>query len=435
MPWQNQTIDVAREIDPATGDLAHPVVVITLQRQGGKTVLSGSNTTHVCLTEPDASCWYTQQDRRHARDTLLKLAKRVRRSPFAPPFTKIRESNGSESIEFPTGSAYSIFAPSDDALHSTSNRLVNIDEGWTFDQVRGDELLQAIVPTFATVDGQLWIFSAAGNYRSTWFKGLVDAGRLAAEAGATTGMAYFEWGIGDDVDPTDLAAVAAAHPANGYTLRPRALADAAALMSPEEFARAYGNRWTGITTDRVIPALLWSLAADALAPLPSRGQLALALEVDIDGASAAILAGWRDPAGVGHVEVLDVRPGVSWVPARLRELILKLDPRATWYDAKGPAVDVGDECRLAGIDLHPATIDDVAGAAPKFLRGLADRTVRYRPHPALDDAAAAVGKREVGDRWLWARRVPEALVAPIIAASLALWAYDHTPPPARFKIR
>jgi len=59
MPWQDDTIDVAREIDPATGELAHPVVVITVQRQAGKTVLSGSNATHVCLTEPDMTCWYT----------------------------------------------------------------------------------------------------------------------------------------------------------------------------------------------------------------------------------------------------------------------------------------------------------------------------------------------------------------------------------------
>lgn len=434
MPWQDQCVDVAREVDPVTGELAHPVVVITVQRQAGKTVLTGSNSTHVCLTEPDATCWYTQQDRRHARDTLLKLAKRVRRSPFAPPFTKIRESNGSEAIEFPTGSSYAIFAPSDDSLHSTSNRLVNIDEGWTFDQVRGDELLQAIVPTFATVDGQLWIISAAGNSQSTWLHSLVDAGRLAAEAGSTTGMAYFEWGIGDDVDPADLAAVAAAHPANGYTLRPRALADAAALMSPGEFGRAYGNRRTGITGDRAIPALLWSLAGDATTPLPGRGRLALALDVDIDGASAAIVGAWRHD-GVGHVEVFDVRPGVSWVPARMRELVANLDPWAVWYDPKGPAGDVGDECVAAGLDLHPATFDDVSAAASRFLRGLADRTTRHRPHPAMDAAAAAVVKREVGDRWLWGRRVPDALVAPIIAATLAMWAYDHTPAPARFKIR
>ena len=435
MPWQDQVIDVAREIDPDTGELAHPIVVITLQRQSGKTVLSGSNAIHLGLTETDRLLWYTQQDRRHARDTLLKgLFPRIRRSPFKPPFTTLRKANGSEAVEFPTGSSYAIFAPSDDALHSTANRLVCIDEGWSFDQVRGDELLQAIMPTFTTVDGQLWIFSTAGNHTSTWFKSLVDAGRLAAESGATTGMAYFEWGIADDVDPADLAAVALAHPANGYTLRPAALRAAAGLMSPAEFARAFGNRWTGITAERPIPAIIWSLAADTLTPLPGRGRLALALDVDIDGASAAIVGAWR-VGGVGHVELFDVRPGVSWVPARLAELVRNLDPWAVWYDPKGPAGDVGDECLSVGVDLHPATFDDVSAAAPRFLRGLAAKTVLYRPHPALDDAAAAVIKREVGDRWLWGRRVPESLVASIIAATLALWAYDHTPAPARFKIR
>src|SRR4029079_11641960 len=88
---------------------------------------------------------------------------------------------------------------------------------------------------------------------------------------------------------------------------------------------------------------------------------------------------------------------------RLAELVRNLDPWAVWYDPKGPAGDVGDECLLTGLDLHPATFDDVTAAAPRFLRGLADRTTRYRPHPAMDTAAEAVIKTEVGDRWLVGR--------------------------------
>ena len=130
-----------------------------------------------------------------------------------------------------------------------------------------------------------------------------------------TGMAYFEWGIADDVDPTDLDAVAAAHPGNGYTLRRQALADAAVQMKPGEFARAYGNRWTG-AAERVIPAMLWNRARDESTPIPARGQLALAFDVGVGGRGgghrprvARPGRGWR------MWSWLDVRPGLGLAAA------------------------------------------------------------------------------------------------------------------------
>jgi hypothetical protein len=430
MPWQRQVADVALEIDPATGEWAHPLVVCTIQRQAGKTVLLGANSVHRCLSGPDRECWSTAQDRVHARQSFMKLVKRIRHGVMSPPFTKIRESNGSESISFPNGSAYGIFAPSDDALHGTTNALVNIDEAWSFDESRGTELMQAILPTFATVAGQLWITSAAGTYRSTWLRSLIEAGRLVAESGTTTGMAYFEWSIGEDTDIADLAAVAAAHPAWGHGLRPAALADASRIMTPEEFARAYGNRWPSSSGgDSVIPSMIWSLAADDITTaLPDPGICSLGLDVGRDGADAAIVAAWRSGDGIGHVELVDSRPGTSWVPERLIELAAKLKPRAVLYDRMGPAVAVGDACQRARVrGISAVTLDDLAGAASAFLTGLSDRTIRVRPHPVLDVAAGVATRRMVGERWVWDRRDTAQSVAALIAATLALWAFDHTP--------
>lgn len=436
MPWQRLVLDTATEVDQVTGEWAYPLVVLTVQRQAGKTVLVGANSVHRCLSRVDAECWYTAQRRQNARDNFMKLVRRIRRSPvLAPPFAKIRESNGSEAITFPTGSSYGLFAPTDEALHGTANALVNVDEAWTFDEVRGDQLQQAIMPTFTTVDGQLWIFSAAGNADSTWLNTLMDTGRLAADAGSTTGMAYFELGIGDDVDPTDLAAVQAAHPANGYTLRPGALAAAAAAMKPEEFARAYGNRRTAGVGGGAIPALVWARAADTLTPLPEPGGLALGFDVGRDGEDAAIVAAWRDKAGVAHVEVADLRPGTTWLVPRLAELCERHRPRAIRYDRLGPAVAAGDAARLSGVDADPVTFDDLTAACPALLAGLAALTVRHRPHPGLDAAVAAAGRRDVADRWVWGRRAANATIAALVAATVAVWAYDHSPPVTRFKVR
>jgi hypothetical protein len=436
MPWQRLALDVANEIDTVTGEWAYPIVVLTVQRQAGKTVLVGSNSVHRCLSGVDRECWYTAQRRQAARKNFMKLVKRVRRSPvLGPPFAKIRESNGSETITFPTGSAYGLFAPTAEALHGDSNALVNVDEAWSFDEVKGDELEQAIMPTFTTVDGQLWIFSAAGNADSTWLNALMDTGRLAVEAGATSGMCYLEFGISDDTDPADLAAVEAQHPARGYTLRPAALAAAAAKMKPDEFARAYGNRRTGVAGGGAIPGPVWTLAADTLGPLPEPGGLALGFDVGRDGADAAIVAAWRDWAGVAHVEVADLREGTSWLVPRLVELAERHRPRAIRYDRMGPAVAAGDAAALAGLDVEAVSFEDLAAACPALLAGLAARTVRHRHHPGLDAAVAAAGRREVADRWVWGRRTATSSIAALVAATVAVWAYDHAPPHVPFRVR
>ena len=369
----------------------------------------------------------------------MKLTRRVRRSPLRPPFAKIRESNGSEELMFPTtGSSYGLFAPTDEALHGTANALVNVDEAWAFDSVQGAALLQAIMPTFSTVDGQLWIFSAAGDASSTWLRELVDAGRLAAPPGAgpppAGSMAYFEFGIPDDVDATDIDAVMAHHPATGFTLRRDALMAATALMRPDEIGRAFGNRWASTAAPSAIPDLVWRMAADPGVPLPDPGGLALALEVGQDGRDAAIVAAWRDPDGIARVELAEHRESTTWVVPRLLELVQAYDPVAVRYDRMGPAVAVGDEAVRAGVDIEPVTVDELTAGCAGMLAGLAARTIRYRPHPALSAAATAASTRPVGDRWVWARRTSSASVAAIVAATVAVWAYDHAEPVRPFTI-
>jgi hypothetical protein len=439
MPWQNYVSAVAGEIDPATGEYAHPIVVLTVQRQAGKTVLVGSTNVHRCLTTFDRECWYTAQTRADARKNFMKLMRRVRRSPLRSPFAKIRESNGSEELMFPaTGSSYGLFAPTDEALHGTANALVNVDEAWAFNSVEGAALLQAIMPTFSTVDGQLWIFSAAGDASSTWLRELVDAGRLAAPLGAgpppAGSMAYFEFGIPDDLDATDVDAVMAHHPATGHTLRREALVAAAALMSHDEFSRAFGNRWATTAAPAAIPDLVWRMAADPGVPLPDPGGLAFALEVGQDGRDAAIVAGWRDGDGIARLELAEHREGTTWLVPRLVELVQAHDPVAVRYDRMGPAVAVGDEAARAGVDVTPVSVDELTAACAGMLAGLAARTIRYRPHPALNAAAAAASTRPVGDRWVWARRTSSASIAAIVAATVAVWAYDHAEPVRPFTI-
>jgi hypothetical protein len=218
------------------------------------------------------------------------------------------------------------------------------------------------------------------------------------------------------------------HPAYGLTIGAPAMRAALEQLGPEEFARAYGNRWIA-TSARVIPASVWAAAADSEAPTPEPGRLSFGFDVAVDSSDASIVAAWRDAAGVAHFEVDTNEAGASWVPGRLVELRDRWQPLSISYDAAGPALDVADEATRLGVELEAIKARDYAAACNAMLRGLTDGTVRYRPHPKLDDAAAAAGRRALGDSWAWGRRLTSVSLSPLTGGTVALWGWEHAPAP------
>lgn len=443
MPWQRHVVDVGTELNP-DGSWAYRIVVVTVQRQAGKTTLLGPKIAHRCLTKTDARCWLTAQRRQDARDIWADVAQRVSRSPLASR-VKVRRSNGSESLTFPTGSTFRVFAPTEDALHGKANECVDVDEAWAFDAAQGAALEQAILPSFTTTGGQLWIVSTAGTAESAWLREHVERGRAAVEADRRDTVAYFEWSLADDAvavvtrgleaaasDADRAAAFAAvldAHPAAGRTLRVDALEQAASSMSPGDFLRAFGNRWTR-TADRVIADHAW---AAVLAPTwpPPPGQVALAFDVAVDRSDAAIVAAWRDTdTGPIRVDVVEAHPGTGWLADRVAALAARWRPLAIGHDQAGPAGDVADELRRRGVELVSTTAREYAAACASFLAAVTDRRVEHRGQDALDDAVAAAAQRPLGDAWAWSRRGSAGSIAPLVAATLAAWAFDHKPAPA-----
>jgi hypothetical protein len=157
--------------------------------------------------------------------------------------------------------------------------------------------------------------------------------------------------------------------------------------------------------------------------------VAFGFDVAVDRSNGATVAAWRDTDGNGRIEVDQVRPGASWIPGRLAELADRWSPVAVAYDATGPALDVADQARRAGVELAPVTGRDYAAACLGLLEAVvADvPSLRHRRNPDLDAAAAAAVRRPSGDAWVWGRRQSTESLAPLTAATLALWAFDHAP--------
>jgi hypothetical protein len=455
MPHQRQIADVATEVLP-DGSWAYGIVVVELQRQGGKTHLVNPMGCERCATQRDAMAWFTAQTRQDARDTFTEgYMKRLESSPLGAR-VKARRSNGSEGLWFPTGSSFRVFAPTPDAMHGKANALVVVDEAWAFTDVRGLELEQAILPTFTTTGGQLWIISAAGTAESAWLRRWVEAGRAAVELGRTEGLAYFKWGLADDLRhqveqgldagklddqaPEFLAAlqlVLAAHPARPSvehpgTLNLSALRQAALSMRPGEFLRAYATCWTQ-AEERVIPAASWAAGQARTWPEPEV-PVALGFGVAMDRSDAAVVAAWRDrPDGPMRWDVLERRTGpASWVAPYVQDLRARRKLAAIAHNG-GPAADVADQLVRAGVPLEPPlglATRDYAAACSGTLAAIMEGQLEHRGQPELDAAVAAAARRELGDgSWAWSHRASAASIASLVGGTVAGWAFDHAPKP------
>lgn len=438
MPWQVLAHDVIGEVHD-DGRFAHPFVVVTVQRQAGKTDGVATPTiVHRCLYRPRQFAWFTAQTGKDAADKWLEQVEVIRAegSPLRDLTRKHRASRGSQVLPFVTGSTFAPHPPTRDGLHGKQGDLNVVDEGWAHDQLEGDALQQAIVPIQSTRPfRQTIVMSTEGDARSTWFSALVDRGRAG-----DPDVALIDYGVPLDFDdPDDLDTIMRHHPAYGYTMDRQAFVDARAqLKAPGAFLRAYGNKRSG-AAERVIPLQPWQAAA-TINPIPPTAPVSLGVAVAEDRSDAAIVA-CAIVDGLPRAEVIDYRPGVSWVVPRLLQLRGRHGVRAVAIDRVGPAGNVAREYERATTpagatptSLMPLTTALVAAACSDVLDRIAEvvperpgewrpARLHYRPHEGLDASAAIATKRGTGDgSWLWSRRGSAGSIACLEAMTLAVLA-------------
>jgi hypothetical protein len=207
-------------------------------------------------------------------------------------------------------------------------------------------------------------------------------------------------------------------PALGKTIAVEAVRHAASTMSPAEFARAFGNRWT-TTAAEVIPAAAWTACQDpAAAP---DGPLVLGVDAPPDHTSGVIVAAAAGDATT-VVELVEWRPGLAWMTPRLEELVQNHSVRSVVIHGGGPVGHLAAELeRSLGAELVVCSDVEMAHAAALTYDAILERTVSVRHSPRFDDAVAGARQRRRGDAFTWARRSLTTDLSPLVALSLALW--------------
>lgn len=423
LPHQQYIADVAGELLP-NGLPRYTMVIVTFQRQGGKTHLSFSRNGERCMCRRNFRSFYTAQTGGDAQDQFLKFNDELVIGSPLERLVVTRRGNGKADMTFPNGSTIRPMPPTEGAGHGKQSDAYDVDEAWYFDEDQGGAIMQAIGPTQLTRPGaQTWIWSAGGTAASTWLASLVARGR----AGDPT-IAYFEWGVPDDLDINDLPAVLEYHPAKGHLITLDSLRALRALIPDDaEFARAAGNRWTEVIGGAIGWApwqtLRWTTDAPEDAPI---GYGAARAE---SGQHVVIAGAWNDTDADGNpvkvAEILDVIP----VHGAAERVKFWAEGESLVIDPTGPSAALSDAVKLLGLEPHPFTGRDSSAACTNVLDAVVPRTHRYRQHDILDDAVKVAGTRRLGDGGkAWAVAAAAKPIAALEAVTGAFWALDHRPP-------
>jgi hypothetical protein len=424
LAWQRLVLDVAGELDER-GVPAYREVRVTVPRQQGKTsglLLPVAVHRALAFGHPTRTL-YTAQDRNHAREKWAEQVDVLERSPLRRLFT-VRRSNGSERIRWRGGSMHGITASGEESGHGFTLDLGEIDEAWA--QV-DDRLVQAFRPAMVTKrDAQLWIVSTAGTEDSTFLRDRVEDGRARVDAGERSGVAYFEWSAPDDADIDDPAVWRATMPALGTLIDEETLRADRAAMDEAEFARAYLNRWSPGGTP-VFSLADWIRCRDPGSS--SSTPPAFGLDVSPDRAHASIAAAAGRPDGRVHLELVDRRGGTEWIVPRIAELVERHGPVALALDPSSPAGSLVTELTQAKRipPLVLVTQRQYAQACGALFDDVGSARIAHRGQAALDDAVVAARRRSSGDAWAWARPLSGVDASPLIAATLARYAWSSAP--------
>lgn len=412
MPWQQQVVEVATEVDPDTGWPAYREIVVTVPRQSGKTTL-------VLAWELDrALMWgrpqriaYTAQTGFDARRKLLDdQAPILMASGLAAAVDRVQRAQGNEALVFRNGSRIDVLASTESAGHGKSLDAACLDEAFADTDDRRET---AILPTMATRrDAQIMVVSTMGTDASTLLNRKVAAGRAAVEAGDQTGICYFEWSADPDMAIDDPATWWSCMPALGHTITEDVVRHALKTMSEGEFRRSWLNQQTR-SAERVIPVDAWErVSSNSAAP---DGDLQFGIDVAADRGSAAIAVA----DSVGQIEVIEHRAGVGWVVGRVAELATRWNAPVI-VDGYSPAGGLAGQIEAAGADVTVLSTRDVAFACGAFYDAVMASQLSIRSSQLLDTAVAAAKRRVVGDSWVWSRST-DVDMTPLVAATLAAY--------------
>lgn len=310
-------------------------------------------------------------------------------------------------VYFDNGSAFYVVRPDAKAFRGKAADVSWLDESQEVDPTEGAALLAGILPLQDTrPEGMTIVSGTAGEQRDgpLW----TFLARLRNGDPAMGGLDFAapddtEWALVESED-TAIELLKRVHPGLGTLTTEELMRDRWRSIPRPEWAREYLSLWPETYGERAIPGEWWLNTTSRKLPKKPR-RVAFGLAVKPGGSVAAIVAAWRDQKGRAYIEVVEHRPGTTWVPKRLQDLSRTYPGSSIAFDdiAEGKATATEAARLRPRPRMRMQTYRETAAGCIQFLRDLERGTlVHFEGQVGLDVAVEKAAKRETrNDQGVW----------------------------------
>jgi hypothetical protein len=418
---QQLVIASVLQAEQAPGVPVHEQVAVCSVRRTAKTTTVWGVLLGRCARRPGYQVVTTAQTGIKARERFLSVARPMMRNNVGR--YRVLRGTGAEAIEWTNGSRLWVVPPIGDAFLGDAADAILFDEAQVHRPDATADLLGGALALMDTrAGGQVIVAGTAGLHRDGMLWDYLEAGRTGAGG-------IVEYAAPEHADPTDEAVWMLAHPgiSSGLTTIEKVRTRFRQLPL-SRFQREYLGQWPYDVTSRAIDPDDWSAARlEAFPPRPAR--YALAYDIAPDQSAGALVAAWRDDAGDAWWEVVDHRPGDAWLAPAVHAITREhRDVRTGFDNVHAANVAVADRLHREARPrprLVPLGTREITAAAAQAAQQLRTRRVHFHADPALDAAAEAATRRNIGDAsWAWGRRRSNGDISPLVAATNALKVWD-----------
>ena len=458
LPWQKWLLIHALELNP-DGSFRFRTVVLLVARQNGKSTLMLVLALWRMFCDGAPLVIGTAQNLDIAEELWTAAYEMAEDIPeLAELIEAVDKTNGKKALRLTTGERYKVAAASRRGGRGLSGDLVLLDE--LREHQSWDAWAAVTKTTMARVLAQIWAASNAGDSSSVVLRHLRLSAHIAlgdpdginrdpltgkplveipgedeyeSEFTDDDSLGIFEWSAAPGRSVWDRDGWAEANPSLGYTITEKAVA-AAAKTDPEwVFRTEVLCQWFSGAIEGPFPAGAWEAGRDDGSRVADGLPVAVGVDMSWDRSLVHVaFAGFRDDGAI-HVEVVASRAGTEWVvpwllsPDRKREF-----SSVAWQANGAPVGALTDELLQSGLPCVKWEGPELGRGTGRFydlVRQAVDETVDdprpgvfHRSQPILDVPAATAATRPAGDAWWWDRAKSPTDVAPLIAATAAVWA-------------
>lgn len=440
IPWQRWLFIHALELRPG-GRFRFRTVLVLVGRQNGKTTLVEVKNLWKMFVLQVPLVLGTAQNLDVSEESWDKAVEIVESIPELaaelPTDGGIVRVNGKKTLKLASGSRWKVAAASRKGGRGLSGDDVNLDE--LREHHTWDSWAAVTKTTMARSNAQIWAYSNAGDDRSVVLNDLQEKGRAAAGGDGDGSLGFFEWSAPDDCPIDDPRFWAMANPSLGYPQGISHQALRSALETdPEPVFRTecLCQRVPDLVPPK-IPVTAWVKCADPSSRIA--GPVVLTWQVSWRRDYAAICAAGYRADGLPHIELVDYREGVDWLPARLGEICGRQPVSAVVFDPGGPEASLLPEVteRLPARigEPQPLTMRQVADSCSRIYDDVLAGRLRHLGDDRLLEMLRRSATRSLADKWAWDVRHAGTDISGLVGVTkalggLVLFGVPAVPPPA-----